>query len=116
MRAIHFAPLIILAAILVLPGAAFPQIAQTITPHAEPEIACRAYPAPSQSFKHKLWDGYEISLGPVHSTDLTVFVCSAAIYNHEGRVVHRTSSFNVTFEEKMTGQDFDDDGHPQGRL
>jgi hypothetical protein len=110
MRAIHFAPQIILAVILV--GANVTS-AQTSATGSQPEIACRDYPASTQSFKRKLWDGYEISLGPVHRTELTEFVCTAAIYNHEGKVVYRTSGFNVTFDEKMTGQDFDDDGHPE---
>ena len=109
-RARHLALLIILAAILASVASAS---AQTIAPDSQTAIACRSYPAPTQSFKRKLWDGYEISLGPVHSTELTEFVCTAAIYNHEGNVVYRTSGFNVTFDEKMTGQDFDDDGHPE---
>jgi hypothetical protein len=113
MRALNLSPLIILAAILLSPGAATAQIPQTITPHGEPEIACRAYPLSTQSFKHKLWDGYEISLGPVHSDEPTEFACTAAIYNREGKVVYRTSGFNVTFNEHLTGQDFDDDGHPE---
>jgi len=113
MRALLLSPLIILVVVLVSPGAAFPQIAQTITPGAEPEIACRAYPALTQSFKRKLWDGYEISLGPVHSSEPTEDVCTAAIYNRDGKVVYRTSGFNVTFDEHLAGQDFDDDGHPE---
>jgi hypothetical protein len=104
------APLTILAALLITTGAAS---AQTIASDSQPEIACRAYPPTTQSFKHKLWDGYEISLGPVHSTEPTEDVCTAAIYNREGKVVYRTSGFNVTFDENLTGQDFDDDGHPE---
>jgi hypothetical protein len=113
MRSLTLAPLAILAAILVPTGAATAQIAQTVPSHAEPEIACRAYPLSTQSFKRKLWEGYEISLGPVHSDELTEFVCTAAIYNREGKVVYRTSGFNVTFDGTLTGQDFDDDGHPE---
>jgi hypothetical protein len=110
MRSLPVPPLIILVAILITTGAAS---AQTIASATQPESACRDYPPTTQSFKHKLWDGYEISLGPVHRTELTEFVCTAAIYNREGKVVYRTSGFNVTFDEKMTGQDFDDDGHPE---
>jgi hypothetical protein len=113
MRSLRLAPLAILVSVVFSPGATSAQLAQTITPHAEPEIACRAYPVSTDSFKRKLWDGYEISLGPVHSAEPTDFVCTAAIYNHEGKVVYRTSGFNVAFDEKMTGQDFDDDGHPE---
>jgi hypothetical protein len=110
MRLLPVAPLTIFAAILITTTAAS---AQTIATDSQPEIACRAYPPTQQSFKHRLWDGYEISLGPVHSTESTEFVCTAAIYNHEGKVVYRTSGFSVFFDEKMTGQDFDDDGHPE---
>jgi hypothetical protein len=113
MRSTHLPPLAILAGILVSCTAAFAQLPQTIVKNSQPEIACRAYPLTSESFKHKLWDGYEISLGPVHSTELTEFVCTAAIYNREGKVVYRTSGFNVTFDDHLTGQDFDDDGHPE---
>ena len=107
------AQLAILAGILVSSTAASAQLPQTIVKNPQPEIACRAYPLTSDSFKRKLWDGYEISLGPVHSTEITDFVCTAAIYNREGKVVYRTSGFNVTFDENLTGQDFDDDGHPE---
>jgi hypothetical protein len=109
MRALRLSPLIFLAAILITGVAS----AQTSATDSQTAIACRSYPPPTQSFKHKLWDGYEISLGPVHSTESVEFACSAAIYNHEGKVVYRTSGFNVTFDDKMTGQDFDDDGHPE---
>jgi hypothetical protein len=111
--ALRLSSLIALVVTLVSPGATSAQIPQTITPHAEPEIACRAYPLTTESFKRKLWDGYEISLGPVRDTKLTEFVCTAAIYDHEGKVVYRTSGFNVTFDDKLTGKDFDDDGHPE---
>jgi hypothetical protein len=110
MRAFHLAPLTILAAMLVATGVT---AAQTIAPDSQPEIACRAYPPAAQSFKHKLWNGYEISLGPVRDAEATDAVCTAAIYNREGKVVYRTSGFNVTFDEHLTGQDFDDDGHPE---
>jgi hypothetical protein len=113
MRLIHLLPPAILAAILITTTVTDAQLTQTIPSHAEPEIACRAYPLSTQSFKRKLWDGYEISLGPVHSTEPTEFVCTAAIYNREGKVVYRTSGFNVTFDENLTGQDFDADDHPE---
>jgi hypothetical protein len=112
MRSLPLSPLIILAAIFITTSASA-QIAKTIPSRAEPEIACRAYPPSTQSFKHKLWDCYEISLGPVHSAEPTEFACTAAIYNREGKVVYRTSGFNVTFDGTLTGQDFDDDGHPE---
>jgi hypothetical protein len=113
MRSLHIAPLTILAATLASSAATSAQLPQTIVKNSQPEVACRAYPVSIESFKRKLWDGYEISLGPVHSAEPTEFVCTAAIYNQEGKVVYRTSGFNVTFDEKMTGQDFDEDGHPE---
>jgi hypothetical protein len=113
MRSLPLALLSLLAGILLSGAAAPAQLPQTVTPHAEPEIACRAYPVSTESFKRNLWDGYEISLGPVRDTTATEYVCTAAIYNHEGKVVYRTSGFNVTFDQELTGQDFDDDGHPE---
>lgn len=78
---------------------------------AQPEVACRAYPPSTQSFKRKLWDGYEISLGPAANAEDTGDNCTAAIYNKLGQVVYRTTGFNVMFDEYLTGQDFDGDGH-----
>jgi hypothetical protein len=79
----------------------------------QPEVACRAYPKTTQSYKRKLWDGYEISLGPAANSEGGGDECTAAIYNKTGRVVYRTTGFNVTFNEMLTGQDFDGDGHPE---
>jgi hypothetical protein len=77
------------------------------------EVACRAYPATTQSFKRKLWDGFEISLGPAANSIGDGDNCTAAIYNAQARVAYRTTGFNVTFDEDLTGQDFDGDGHPE---
>lgn len=62
--------------------------------------------------KEKLWDGYEISLGPVANPEEVENKCTAAIYNRAGRVVFRTNGFNVVFDEDLTGEDFDGDGKP----
>jgi hypothetical protein len=113
MRSLRIAPLTILAATLASSAATSAELPQTIVKNSQPEIACRAYPVSTDPFRRKLWDGYEISLGPVHSAEPTEFVCSAAVYKQEGKVVYHTSGFNVSFDEKMTGQDFDDDGHPE---
>jgi hypothetical protein len=78
---------------------------------AQGEVSCRAYPPTTQSYKRKLWDGYEISLGPAANSTGDGDNCTAAIYNKGGRVVYRTTGFNVTFDEDLTGQDFDGDGH-----
>jgi hypothetical protein len=104
-------------------AAAVPAFAQTAPPPVlangvgqggEPAIACRAYPKTAESFKRKLWDGYEISLG--HAANAAGGgddECTAAIYNAQTRVVYRTTGFNVTFDQNLTGQDFDGDGHPE---
>jgi hypothetical protein len=78
------------------------------------QIACRAEPQSTESYKRKLWDGYEISLGPAaNPSGGGGDECTAAIFSKEGRVVYRTTGFNVTFEQNLTGQDFDGDGHPE---
>ena len=75
------------------------------------KIACYAYPKTTESFKKKLWDGYEISLGPARNAEETDGGdCTAAIYNRAGKVVFRTTGFGVIFDEKDTGMDFDGDG------
>jgi hypothetical protein len=60
----------------------------------------------------KLWDGYEISLGPARNGQVDDS-CTAAIYNRAGKVVYRTTGFNVIFDQDQTGEDFDGDGHPE---
>lgn len=84
-----------------------------IVQNSQPEVVRRAYPRSTQSYKRKLWDGYEISLGPAANSQGQGDECTAAIYNKAGRVVYRTTGFNVTFNESLTGQDFDGDGKPE---
>jgi hypothetical protein len=70
------------------------------TPGPEPDagagtVRCQAcphsHPRTTESYKKKLWDGYEISLGPVpHSRE---YGCPAAIYNSVGKVVFRTNGY-----------------------
>ena len=75
------------------------------------KIACYAYPKTTESYKKKLWDGYEISLGPARSASGEGGDdCTAAIYNAAGKVVFRTTGFGVIFDEDHTGMDFDGDG------
>jgi hypothetical protein len=75
------------------------------------DIACRVYPPTTVSYKKKLWDGYEISLGPArNATGAGEDQCTAAIYNRAGRVVFRTTGFGVIFDQDLTGTDFDGDG------
>ncbi len=61
----------------------------------------------------KLWDDYEISLGPARNGGVDGDGCTAAIYNRGGHVVFRTTGFSVIFDENHTGQDFDGDGKPE---
>lgn len=78
---------------------------------SDDQIACRAFPKTTESYKKKLWDGYEISLGPArNATETDGGDCTAAIYNRAGRVVFRTTGFGVIFDEEHTGMDFDGDG------
>jgi potassium-transporting ATPase KdpC subunit len=75
-------------------------------------IACHAYNQENRPYKKKLWGGYEISLGPSR-TVTEGDNCTAAIYNAAGKVVFRTTGWNVIFNEDMTGEDFDGDGKPE---
>jgi hypothetical protein len=77
------------------------------------EISCYANREDNAAYKKKLWDGYEISLGPARNSEETEFKCTAAIYNSAGRVVFRTNGFSVVFDEDLTGEDFDGDGKPE---
>lgn len=80
------------------------------------KISCHAAgsQAPqNQSYTKKLWDGYEISLGPARNSQGGGDECTAAIYNRDGHVVFRTTGFSVIFDENHTGQDFDADGKPE---
>ena len=74
-------------------------------------IACWSGQEGNKPYKKKLWDGYEISLGPVAGE--VEYACTAAIYRADGKVVYRTSGFNVIFDEENTGLDFDGDGRPE---
>ncbi len=77
------------------------------------KIACYADRKDNAPYKKKLWDGYEISLGPSRDPEAVEVKCTAAIYSSAGRVVFRTSGFNVVFDEGLTGEDFDGDGKPE---
>ena len=75
------------------------------------KIACYNYPRTTESHKKKLWDGYEISLGPVPNA--LEYGCTAAIYNSAGKVVFRTNGFGVVLDEDLSGEDMDGDGKPE---
>ena len=67
----------------------------------------------NQPYTKKLWDGYEISLGPARNGGVDGDGCTAAIYTSGGHVVFRKTGFGVIFDENHTGQDFDGDGKPE---
>jgi hypothetical protein len=75
-------------------------------------ISCYSNRESNLAQKKKLWEGYEISLGPARNGVETETPCTAAVYNSAGHVVFRTSGFNVVFDQDLTGQDFDGDGKP----
>jgi hypothetical protein len=80
------------------------------------KISCHAHGGSlSQNLPYtkKLWEGYEVSLGPARNSQGGGDECTAAIYNRAGHVVFRTTGFSVIFDENHTGQDFDGDGHPE---
>jgi len=77
------------------------------------EIACHSDRNDNIPHKEKLWDGYEISLGPSRDPEAVEEKCTGAIYNRAGRGVFRTNGFNVVFDEEQTGKDFDGDGKPE---
>jgi hypothetical protein len=86
-------------------------LAPVLRAQEKPEVACYANREDNRPYKKKLWEGYEISLGPSRKvTDGDN--CTAAIYNAHGKVVFRTTGFNVIFDQKETGEDFDGDGKP----
>ena len=81
---------------------------------ADDQVACYAeHGKDNTPHRKKLWDGYEVSLGPARNSAGGGDECTAAIYNRAGRVVYRTTGFNVVFDEDATGEDFDGDGHPE---
>ena len=80
------------------------------------KISCHASGTPktqNMPYTRKLWDGYEISLGPARNSKGGGDECTGAIYNSAGHVAFRTVGFSVIFDEKHTGQDFDGDGKPE---
>src|SRR5258708_32208729 len=76
--------------------------------HAQREpdkVACYADKQDNAPHKKKLWDGYEISLGPSGDPNAVEQKCTATIYSSAGRVVFRTNGYSVLFDEEQTGKD-----------
>jgi hypothetical protein len=58
------------------------------------EISCQAYGIPerqNQPCTKKLWDGYEISLGPTRNSQGGGDECTAAIYSQRPKPVSRSN-------------------------
>lgn len=105
-------PLLIAAALMLCAsGAGAQPSVKAVHPQDPPKIACWRDQPDNKPHRKKLWDGYEISLGPVAGE--VEYACTAAIYRADGKVVYRTSGFNVIFDEENTGLDFDGDGKPE---
>jgi hypothetical protein len=79
---------------------------------AQDKISCYADRKDNAAHKKKLWDGYEISLGPSRNPEAVEEKCTAAIYNSAGQAVFRTNGYSVVLDEAQTGKDFDGDGKP----
>jgi hypothetical protein len=61
--------------------------------------------------KKKLWDGYEVSVGPTAHDSGADDACTAAIYDQAGKEVYRTTGPGVKLDP-ATGMDVDGDGAP----
>ncbi|HKD80351.1 MAG TPA: hypothetical protein VKH81_11710 [Candidatus Angelobacter sp.] len=86
-------------------------LAQTVLQN---DIACFVDKGKDNAaYKKKLWGGYEISLGPTGKSEYSEETCTGAIYSATGKVVYRTTGYNVIFDQNATGKDFDGDGHPE---
>lgn len=78
----------------------------------EDTIGCYSSAAENEPIRQKLWDGYEIRLGPADHSEPEGDECTAAIYNPEGEIVFQTSGFGTVLDPNGTGVDFDGDGKP----
>lgn len=77
-------------------------------------LSCSTSPVDKSFGKKKLWDGYEASVGPTsHFEDDSDAddACTAAIYDHSGKEVYRTTGPGVMLDP-ATGMDIDGDGAP----
>ena len=97
-----------------LPFLSFLLLAWAVEGRAQgyPPASCFAQRSDNPPFKTKLWDGYEVSLGPVRGGEAEE-TCTAAIYRADGKVVYRTTGYSVIFDSEHTGLDFDGDGKPE---
>jgi len=77
------------------------------------KISCYRFRERNPPQKQKLWDGYEVSLGPARNSQGDGDNCTAAIYNAAGKVVFRTTGYSVVFDHVDTGKDLDGDGKPE---
>ncbi len=79
------------------------------------KLSCSTFPVDKNFGKKKLWDGYEVSVGPTaHFEDDSGAddACTAAIYDQSGKEVYRTTGPGVMLDPS-TGMDIDGDGAPE---
>jgi hypothetical protein len=79
------------------------------------KLSCSAFPVDKSFGKKKLWDGYEVSVGPTAHFDEDSGAddaCTAAIYDQSGKEVYRTTGPGVELDP-ATGMDVDGDGAPE---
>ena len=77
-------------------------------------LSCSTSPVNKSFGKKELWDGYEVSVGPTlhfEGDSGTDDACTAAIYDHSGKEVYRTTGPGVMLDP-ATGMDIDGDGAP----
>ena len=101
--------------VLALGFAMHGKAAQTGAPSSqEKKLSCSTFPVDKSFGKKKLWEGYEVSVGPTaHFDDDSGAdgACAAAIYDQSGKEVYRTTGPSVKLDP-ATGMDVDGDGAP----
>jgi hypothetical protein len=89
--------------------------AQTGAQPSQPEtLSCSTLPVDKSFGKKKLWEGYEVSVGPTAyfgDDSGADDACMAVIYDQFGREVYRTTGPGVKLD-RATGMDVDGDGAP----
>jgi hypothetical protein len=79
------------------------------------KLSCSTFPVDKSFGKKELWDGYEVSVGPTAAFEDDSGAddaCTAAIYDHSGKDVYRTTGPGVLLDP-ATGMDVDGDGAPE---
>jgi hypothetical protein len=98
-----------------VPAAAVPTQAASTQPE---KLSCSTLPVHKNFGRRKLWEGYEVSVGPTaHFKDDSGAddACTAAIYDASGKEVYRTTGPGIMLDP-ATGLDIDGDGSPDAVL